>query len=112
MIYQPNNQNINSGSGVTNTSKIQSESNSQRQIYHANIYIEYLHGIFFNTTVRQKNKIRGYYPKVSPRCCRFVLRINHNMGKNTKIKLVGQPIFKQVINLIDAISFKQPGQEA
>lgn len=26
------------------------------------------------------------------------------MGKNTKIKLVGQPIFKQVINLIDAIS--------
>jgi hypothetical protein len=26
------------------------------------------------------------------------------MGKNTEIKLVGQPIFKQVINLVDAIS--------
>jgi len=26
------------------------------------------------------------------------------MGKNTEIKLVGQPIFKQVINLIDAIN--------
>ncbi len=26
------------------------------------------------------------------------------MGKNTEIKLVGQPIFKQVINLIDAVS--------
>ena len=26
------------------------------------------------------------------------------MGKNTEIKFVGQPIFKQVINLIDAIS--------
>ncbi|SDC95842.1 DUF4372 domain-containing protein, partial [Williamwhitmania taraxaci] len=26
------------------------------------------------------------------------------MGKNTEIKLVGQPIFKQAINLIDAIN--------
>ena len=26
------------------------------------------------------------------------------MGKNTEIKFVGQPIFKQVISLIDGIS--------
>lgn len=29
------------------------------------------------------------------------------MGKNTEIKLVGQPIFKQAINLIDAISLNR-----
>jgi len=27
------------------------------------------------------------------------------MDKNKEIKFVGQPIFKQIINLIDAISF-------
>ena len=33
------------------------------------------------------------------------MRTNYNMSKNTEIKFVGQPIFKQVINLIDAINF-------
>ena len=36
--------------------------------------------------------------------CKFVLLKNYNMGKNTEIKFVGQPIFKQVINLIDGIN--------
>jgi Domain of unknown function (DUF4372) len=31
---------------------------------------------------------------------------NDNMSKNTEIKFVGQPIFKQVIGLIDAISIQ------
>jgi len=30
----------------------------------------------------------------------------YNMGKNTEIKFVGQPIFKQVINLLEAINIK------
>ena len=28
------------------------------------------------------------------------------MGKNTEIKFVGQPIFRQIINLIDSIDIK------
>jgi hypothetical protein len=36
--------------------------------------------------------------------CNFVLLNNHNMGKNTEINFVGQPIFKQVLSLIDGIS--------
>lgn len=36
----------------------------------------------------------------------FVLRTKHNMDKITEIKFVGQPIFKQVIGLLDAISIK------
>lgn len=32
------------------------------------------------------------------------MRIKHNMSKNNEIKFVGQPIFKQVIGLLDALS--------
>ncbi len=46
----------------------------------------------------------GLLPEGLAPCCKFVLRKNHNMGKNTEIKFVGQPIFKQVINLIDGIN--------
>ncbi len=28
------------------------------------------------------------------------------MGKNTEIKFIGQPIFRQIINLIDSINIK------
>ena len=33
------------------------------------------------------------------------------MGKNTEIKLVGQPILKQVLNLVDSLVFKKLVQE-
>jgi hypothetical protein len=46
----------------------------------------------------------GLLPEGLAPCCKFVLRKNHNMGKNTEIKFVGQPIFKQVVKLIDAIN--------
>ena len=46
----------------------------------------------------------GLLPEGLDPCCKFVLRKNHNMGKNTEIKFVGQPIFKQVVKLIDAIN--------
>ena len=46
----------------------------------------------------------GLLPEGLAPCCKFVLRINYNMGKNTEIKFVGQPIFKQVVNLIDGIN--------
>ncbi len=31
------------------------------------------------------------------------------MSKNTEIKLVGQPILKQVLNLVDSVVFKRLG---
>jgi hypothetical protein len=42
-------------------------------------------------------------------CSTLVLqnRKDNNMSKNTKIKLVGQPIIKQVLDLIDRATFKQ-----
>lgn len=43
----------------------------------------------------------GLLPEGLAPCCKFVLINFYNMGKNTEIKFVGQPIFKQVINLID-----------
>jgi len=33
--------------------------------------------------------------------------IKNIMVKNTEIKLVGQPILKQVLNLVDSVSFKR-----
>lgn len=46
----------------------------------------------------------GLLPEGLAPCCRFVLLNYHNMSKNTEIKFVGQPIFKQVVNLIDGIN--------
>ncbi len=43
-----------------------------------------------------------------PPCCRFVLpRTEHNMSKNSEIKLVGQPIFGQVLKLVDKWEFSK-----
>lgn len=50
------------------------------------------------------NKKRATPIKVSPDVVDLFCTQNHNMSKNKEIKLVGQPIFKQVVNLIDAIS--------
>ncbi len=46
----------------------------------------------------------GLLPEGLAPCCRFVLGNYHNMSKNTEINFVGQPIFKQVIKLIDSIN--------
>lgn len=46
----------------------------------------------------------GLLPEGLAPCCKFVLQRNYNMGKNTEIKFVGQPIFKQAINLLDGIN--------
>jgi hypothetical protein len=46
----------------------------------------------------------GLLPEGLSPCCKFILLINYNMGKNTEIKFGGQPIFKPVINLIDGIN--------
>ncbi|MFV0376336.1 MAG: DUF4372 domain-containing protein, partial [Mangrovibacterium sp.] len=46
----------------------------------------------------------GLVPEGLAPCCKFVLRTINNMGKNTEIKFVGQPIFKQVINLLEGIN--------
>jgi len=43
---------------------------------------------------------------VSPSCCIFVLRTKYNMDKNSEIKFVGQPIFSQILNLIDSFDLK------
>ena len=36
----------------------------------------------------------------------FLTETNINMSKNTGIKLVGQPIFKQMVNLADAVNIQ------
>lgn len=47
----------------------------------------------------------GLLPKGFTPCSKFALRTkSYYMSKNTEIKFVGQPIFKQVIGLLDAIS--------
>lgn len=43
---------------------------------------------------------------VSPSSCIFVLRTKYNMDKNSEIRFVGQPIFKQIMNLIDDFDLK------
>ena len=44
---------------------------------------------------------------VSPSSCIFVLRTKYNMDKNSEIRFVGQPIFKQILNLIDESELKK-----
>jgi hypothetical protein len=49
----------------------------------------------------------GYSPGVSPKCCNLVFaQTKHNMSKNTEIKLVGQPIFKHIINLVNKVDMQ------
>jgi len=45
----------------------------------------------------------GLLPEGFTPCCKFALRTTNNMSNKPKIKFVGQPIFKQVISLIDAV---------
>ena len=49
----------------------------------------------------------GYSLEVSPKCCNLVFaQTKHNMSKNTEIKFVGQPIFKQIINLVNKVDMQ------
>lgn len=44
--------------------------------------------------------------RVLPDVVSLFLRINNNMVKNTEIKLVGQPILSQVLQLVDKNTFQ------
>jgi Domain of unknown function (DUF4372)/Transposase DDE domain len=49
----------------------------------------------------------GYSPEVSPKSCNLVFaQTKYNMSKNTEIKFVGQPIFKQIINLVNKVDMQ------
>jgi hypothetical protein len=48
----------------------------------------------------------GLLPESFAPCCKFVfttIKLN-NMDKDKEIQFVGQPIFKQILNLLQAVS--------
>ena len=46
-------------------------------------------------------------PEVSLKSCNLIFaQTKYNMSKNTEIKFVGQPIFKQIINLVNKVDMQ------